>query len=457
MPRTSTLAAVEIDVGIEPRESHIQNSDEPFRILVAGDFSGGSGRNRRPIAIDRDNFDQVLALLAPQLRLATNGEELAISFRELEDFHPDNLFQRLAPFEALRDLRKRLADRTTFPAAIAEIAPRAAAATKAGPDVSKLSGAELLGMMIGENPPAAEGPRPLSTWDRMLREITKPYSEPGPDPRQPEWIARTDESITGEMRALLHDPTFQSLESAWRGMHFLVRRVETGENLKIYLLDLPHQVLAAGGLGDLGRTLAQESWAAIAGLYYFGRGEEELLARIAGMAQEAGAPFIGGLAPEIVGLSGVFEHLRESLKANWLGLAMPRFLLRLPYGEATLETEAFAFEEMPAPPEHESYLWGHPALACVCLLAQAFERDGWRMIPGSISEIDSLPAHVYKEPDGESELKPCAEVLLTEDAAEVLLDRGFIPLASLKGTDRVRVVRFQSMAKPNAPLAGKWD
>ena len=457
MPRTSTLAAVEIDVGIEPRESHIQSPDEPFRILVAGNFSGGAGRNRRPIAIDRDNFDQVLGLLAPQLRLTIGSAELAIGFRELDDFHPDSLFQRLAPFEAMRDLRKRLADPATFRAAAAEIAPRAAAATKTGPDVTKLSGAELLGMMMGEDAPAAEQPRTLSTWDRMLHEITKPYSEAGPDPRQAEWIARTDEAITGEMRTLLHGAAFQSLESAWRGMHFLIRRVETGEDLKIYLLDLPHEALAAGGLGDLGRALAQESWAAIAGLYYFGSDEEEALARIAGMAQEAGAPFIGGLAPEIVGLSGVFENLRGSLKANWMGLAMPRFLLRLPYGKATLETETFAFEEMPAPPEHESYLWGHPALACACLLAQAFERDGWRMRPGSISEIDGLPAHVYTMPEGETELKPCAEILLTEDAADILLERGFIPLASLKGTDRVRVVRFQSVAKPNAPLAGKWD
>jgi type VI secretion system protein ImpC len=96
-------------------------------------------------------------------------------------------------------------------------------------------------------------------------------------------------------------------------------------------------------------------------------------------------------------------------------------------------------------------------VACACLLAQAFQRDGWRMRPGSISEIDGLPAHVYTTPGGDSELKPCAEVLLTEDAAGILLNSGFMPLATLKGTDRVRLVRFQSVARPNAPLEGKWD
>ena len=110
---------------------------------------------------------------------------------------------------------------------------------------------------------------------------------------------------------------------------------------------------------------------------------------------------------------------------------------------------------MPSSAEHESYLWGHPALACACLLAEAFARDGWRMRPAG-GEIGGLPAHVCQR-DSEPELKPCAEVLLTESAAAILMERGFMALASIKGTDRARLVRFQSVAKPNAPLAGKWQ
>ena len=55
------------------------------------------------------------------------------------------------------------------------------------------------------------------------------------------------------------------------------------------------------------------------------------------------------------------------------------------------------------------------------------------------------------------QLKPCAEVLLTDEAAEMLLDRGFMPLASMKNADRVRVVRFQSVADPPVALAGRWN
>ena len=452
MARTKTLANVVIDVEAKARQQRVQVADDPFLVLVAGDFSGGAGRNRRPIAVDRDNFDQVMGLIAPQLRLGGDG---AVEFRDLDDFHPDNLFQRIAAFQKLRDLRRRLADSSTFRAAAEEIAGPAPAAAAAAPDVARLSGADLLRMMTGEAAPADPPPARESAWNQMLREMTKGYTSSGPDPRQAEWVARTDATIASEMRSLMHHPRFQSLEAAWRGLHFLVRRVETGENLKIYLLDLPHAELSAGGLGDLGRALDQEPWSVVAGLYYFGAQEEELLARIAGMAQDAGAPFLAGLAPEMVGLSDAFESLRASLKAQWVGLALPRFLLRLPYGEATLETESFAFEEMPTPPEHERYLWGHPALVCACLLADAFERDGWQMRPGG-GDIEGLPAHVYQS-DGESELKPCAEILLTDAASEILVERGFMPLASLKGTDRVRLLLFQSLAKPNAPLAGRWQ
>jgi type VI secretion system protein ImpC len=111
---------------------------------------------------------------------------------------------------------------------------------------------------------------------------------------------------------------------------------------------------------------------------------------------------------------------------------------------------------MGAPPEHESYLWGNPAIACAYLLGEAFTRFGWAMRPNAVRDIDGLPAHAYQH-DGEMHLKPVAEVLLTDEAGEMLLDRGFMPLASMKNSDRARLVRFQSIADPAAPLAGRWN
>ncbi len=460
----NSFASVEIDVGEEAQEIPRPEPDTPFRILVAGDFSGGAGRNRKPIEVDRDNFDSVLARLAPSLRLDFGSVELPVAFRELEDFHPDRLFEKLSPFQALRGLRRRLADPKTFRETAAQLAPQPA---QPRGEARNVSGADLLREMMGDAPHAAAGPAPAqakSDFDRMLSEMVSKYTIAKDDPRQPEMIAQTDAAITGEMRAVLHHPAFQSLEAAWRGLYFLIRRLETGEDLKLYVMDLPaEQLLTSEGLGELRRVAVTEStgtigglpWALIVGLYSFGGEHEAILSQIAGIARSAGAPFLSGLAADVVGLKSAFEELRRSPAARWVGLAMPRILLRMPYGKNSDETETFAFEEMPNPPEHERYLWGNPALAVACLLGESFNRYGWQMRAGALRDVDGLPLHLY-EADGEKKLKPCAEILMTEDAAEVLLDRGFIPVASIKDSDTVRVVRFQSMASPNAPLSGRW-
>jgi type VI secretion system protein ImpC len=461
MPRTDSLASVRIDVGEQPEKLPRPEPETPFRILVAGNFSGGAKRHRRPIGIDRDNFDGVLARVAPELRLPLGNAEVAIPFRELDDFHPDRLFERLAPFRALRELRGRLSDRSTFAAAAAEMAPPA---NRPASEPANVSGADLLRQMIGEEPRPAVPTPARSDWDQMLSELVAPYAEARPDPRQPELIAQADAAIAGQMRAILHHRDFQALEAAWRGLFFLIRRLETDENLKVYLLDMPQAELAsAAGLAELWRVAVDEAagtpgaepWAVMAGLYYFGPEHEAALCEIAATAGAAGAPFLAGLAPDVVGLTRVFQQLRRGPAARWMGLALPRFLLRLPYGKDTDATERFAFEEMPSPPEHERYLWSNPAIACAYLLGEAFSQYGWELRPGAIREIGGLPAHVCRR-DGEPELKPCAEVLLTEDAAEFLLEQGFMPLVSIKRTDRVRLVRFQSVAEPLAPLAGRW-
>ena len=448
MPRSSSLSSVELDVAEEARTARQMDEDIPFRILVAGDFSGGAGEYRRPIEIDRDNFEEVMERVAPELRLPFANAEVAVKFREIDDFHPDRLFQTVPLFKKLRELREGLEDGSIAPP------PKASSASAAGVERTRpASGADLLRDMMGE--PAAPGPasQRRSDWDQMLHDIVAPYAVPGDDPRKGEMVAQTDRAIAGEMRALLHHAKFQALDAAWRGMYFLVRRLETGDNLRVYLVDLPAESLNAEQLRG---ALAEEAWGVIAGLYYFESKDENRLKEISLVARFAGAPFIGGLGLGEVGLNKTFADLRQSANAPWIGLALPRFLLRLPYGKNVAETESFAFDELSEPPEHEGYLWGNPAIACAYLLGEAFTRYGWAMRPNSVRDIDGLPAHAFKR-GGETQLKPCAEILLTDEAAEALLEAGFIPLSSMKNGDRVRVVRFQSVANPAAPLGGRWN
>jgi type VI secretion system protein ImpC len=131
-------------------------------------------------------------------------------------------------------------------------------------------------------------------------------------------------------------------------------------------------------------------------------------------------------------------------------------LLRVPYGPRTDPIEAFDFSEVADPSEHEAFLWGNPAFACAGLLLRSFQERGWDMEPGDHLELDDLPAYTWTE-DGEPHLLPCAETLLPERAVDSILAAGLIPLSSHRQRPAVRVVRYQSLADPPAPLAGPWS
>jgi type VI secretion system protein ImpC len=197
---------------------------------------------------------------------------------------------------------------------------------------------------------------------------------------------------------------------------------------------------------------------------------------MAKVAAGAGAPFIAGASPRLLGCDSAldlpdwrrwkiqmsadaaasWQSLKSSPEARFVGLALPRFLLRLPYGKETEPAELFQFEEMPDPAAHENYLWGNPAFACALLLAESFAEQGWELRPGTISEISGLPIYIHAV-EGEPRTLPCAEVLLTQTAAEKMMEKGFMPLASLKDQPAVRLVRFQAIADPLSTLAGRWS
>lgn len=465
MPKSS-YASVTLDVDAEaqPRPVEVE-PDTPFRILLLGDFSGRANRGEppperlKPYLIDRDNVDQVLARMRPELELGPHGRGLVLRFRELEDFHPDRIYGQDA-FGKFRAAMHLLASRAPAAAAPAPAPPQRP------PDLQALTGGSLLDNVL-ESTEARPVPRRDALQEFVERAVA-PHTAPREDPN----LARETAGIAAEagqvMRALLHHSGFQALEAAWRGLDWLVRGLETGPQLKVYVQDLSKADLA-GSIRELRRilvdearsTLGGEPWALVAGCYTFARTENDvrLLTELAGMARTAGTVFVAEADPKEAD-SGEAERLwqvlRNSPAATSIGLAMPRFLLRLPYGAATHSIDSFAFEEMPGTPVHGKYLWGNPAFACACLLGQSFSSDGWDLRPGTHATITGLPLHVY-ESAGEKQLQPCAEVLMTETEAEWVLEQGYMPLVSIKNQDAVRLLRFQSIAQPLAPLSGAWS
>jgi len=454
-----------VDTGAQPLPVEAR-PDTPFRILVLGDFSGRGNRGEpsparlRPYLIDRDNFDEILNRVRPELELGGHGRGIVLRFRELEDFHPDRIFEQHPSFERLRAERK-----SPGPAARA-VAPESAT-RQPPPDVPmRLHGSFLDDVLEAtEAQPARPARQPDALRDFIDRAVA-PHLAPAPDPRLADAVAEVDAAAGKLMRAILHHRDFQALEAAWRAVHWMVRGLETGSHLKVYVLDIGKADLP-GCLPEVRRVLVEqtaipgaEPWALLAGNFTFRRNEGDihLLNELARIAQAAGAPLLAEADPGDADSDDalrLWQALRRSTEARSVGLALPRFLLRLPYGKQTDTLESFAFEEMPGASAHHDYLWGNPAFACAYLLAEAFEIEGWDLRPGARREIKGLPMHVYDE-DGERRLKPCAEVLMTERDAEAMLDAGFMPLASVKDQDAALLVRFQSIAEPPAPLAGRW-
>jgi type VI secretion system protein ImpC len=483
-------------------------SETPFCMAILGDFSGRENRGliepkavgeRRPYLVDRDNFDEVLLKLRPELHLPTEREkQLVFRFSEFDDFHPDRLFENEA-FQKLKALRERVQDASAF-AEIADelgLRPSSAARESESPRVSapspvRLASGSLLDEMIEqtESRVALEPARKTGEIQEFARQLAAKYSVSAPDPRQPDVVAAVDRAIGDTMRALLHHPDFQALEAIWRATLLLVRQIETGPQLKIYLIDISKRELAADlavsedlRKSGIFRLLVEKAidtpggdpWSVVVGNFKFGSGSEDLdlLAKLAAISQRAGAAFLGEADPSLLGCSSLeaaphprdwseskaresWKQLRVRPESASVALALPRFLLRLPYGQETSPLEALEFEEFPGPPSHNGYLWGNSAFVVALLLGQSFSEAGWEMRPGSLSQIENLPLHTYRV-EGDSQLKPCAEVLLTEEAVERILDDGLVPLVSYKGRDSVRVARFQSIAEPNRRLAGRWQ
>ena len=502
MPEPISFGKIDVSLTSTMEETKsVPDQETPFRIAVLGDFTGRVNRGiltpgltgRKPLLVDRDNIDEILARLNVGINLPILGKDSApvtIKFSEMDDFHPDRLYEKLDVFEALQEMRQSIKDPETFASLATEgIHPPV---TGGGKEEGAQEMGNLLDRILDESEDRKAENAPYQgqpEMDRFLKEITRPHLVPKAHPKQAEMLKSVDEAAGELMRRILHHPDFQAVESGWRGLYFLISRLETDENLKIYLLDIAKEELAADLssaedlsktgtynllVGQTVKTFGGEPWAVIAGNYVFNQdiNDIQLLGRMAKIARAAGAPFISSARDTVLGCeslvkspdpdewketedSQAWDALRKIPEAAYLGLALPRFLLRLPYGGDTVPLESFSFEEMPEQPVHEQYLWGNPSFACAYLLAQSFVREGWSFQQGQVMDIEGMPLHVYKE-QGESVVKPCAEVVLTEKAAEKILDKGLLLLLSYRNQDVIRLARFQSLADPPANLAGKW-
>lgn len=473
----------------QPREAQ-----DPLRILVLADL-GGSARpplaQRKLLAVDIDSFDALFTRIQPGLSLDLDGQEVSCRFASLDDFHPDQLLARLPIFEALRRARADLQDPSQLArvaaslglAPVAAAVPTAAAAEEAGADVQRLLGRPLSAPAPA---PAAAGPQTvLQAW---LRERMAPHVLPDVSRAQGSLRAAVDGTLTSLMRSVLQHPRFQALEAAWRGVDRLVRELELGETLQLQVLDISHAEIEAeiaAHQADLSASALHRLLSARPspdspglGLWVLDQAfgpqpaDVQTLAALGALAARAGAPVLAGARPALTGSHSLealadpatwqaatapelahWMALRTSPMAPWIGLVLPRVLMRLPYGAATDAINGFAFEEMPTPRQHESYLWGTGSLALALLAGRAFVQDGWELNLDAARTLEDLPSHVVSE-DGQRVQQPGAEVLISEQAAQAIAECGPMPLLSWRDRPAASLLRWQSIAHPPAPLQG---
>ena len=490
------------------------DAERPMRILILADLRGDAKRSvpllqRPPIGIDVDNAEQVLARLEPWLSLAIETpegtpERVQLAFRQIDDFHPDALFRHAEAFAGLRALREELSHPASFAHAAAVLGMAAGGSTSANsasthsPASPEESNAATIERLLGRAPSQPVLPS-QTIVDRLLREAVAPHIAPADSVAQAQTqtqaITLLDALIAGRMRQILRNPVFQRLEATWRSIWKLATELETGGVLQIHLLDITRHELEsdllvhAGNLAESALfnilcgpdTQGEEgvNWSLLVGDFTFGTDTADiaLLSSIGALAADAGAPFLASAGLSLVGCANPgelatparwsplqpetgasWQTLRQSPVAAWIGLALPRLLVRLPYGvakgAATDPIESFAFEEMADGRQHECYLWGNPAYALAYLAGQSISEEGRQADVAGRLLIEGLPNPVYRDANGESAQQPGAEIWLSESAAEALLDCGLMPLLSYRNRDAARFLRWQSIASPTRGLAG---
>ena len=371
--------------------------------------------------------------------------------------------------------------------------------------------AGLLDQVIAATRPqdTSEAARAKSYLKQFLDQIVKPDQVVSKDVEQniKYWIAQVDKKLSDQLNEVMHHEQFQKLESTWRGLKYLTNNSETGELLKIRVLNVnKHDLLkdmekaSEFDQSALFKKVYEEEYGQLGGSpygmlvgdYEFGRGPEDisLLKNISQVAAAAHAPFVAASSPKMFNmdrftelsaprdLTKIFEGVeyaqwksfRESEDSRYVSLAMPRVLSRLPYGANFTQVEEFNFEEMVDGRDHDKYAWMNAAWAYAVRVTDAYSKDGWFMRTRGVEgggKVEGLPVHTFPTDDGDVAMKTPTEIAISDRREFELSNLGFLPLLHSKNRDFAVFMGAQSAQKPktyfdpaanaNAELSTKFN
>lgn len=460
-------------------------------IVILADFSGRDHRNlndvatlkqRKIIEVDRDNFDDVFTQLNVQCDLPLAEEPMV--FAELDDMHPDFIYEHIPLFHKFKQLKRKLKTPSTFSAAVAEIkqwgdaVPVITAQKASKPQEINISSGSLLDNILSGD--SVSQPSDGIGIQALVKDIVSPYLISKANPDLKDYIQIVDDASSNLMRKLMHHHQFQTIESAWRSLYLLVRRVETDRMLKIFIADVSAQELIDDALNvdnyeqsNTYKLLVENRQVAGASAFsiimadaVFGQGEEGVgaLSHLGEIAGAINASFISGGSEQLAGCENLaqtpdkddwgfsqesalkekWHELRATPQAQHIMLVAPRYLSRMPYGKKTSPIESFAFEELPKEALHPYYLWSGGAWLVTLVMAQNYSQTGEYM-QMSVQEVDRLPLHVYYE-DDEPKITPCAEINMLDSASALLRKAGLLTIRSILNKDSVLIPEFSSIS-----------
>jgi type VI secretion system protein ImpC len=381
----------------------------------------------------------------------------------------------------------------------------------AGTIATEEQAAGLLDQVIQATRPQdeREAERSKTYFRRFLDQVVKPGQVVSNDVEAniKHWIAEIDKSLSAQLNEVMHHPDFQKLEATWRGLHYLVHQTETGEALKIRVLNVNKKDLfkdlekaAEFDQSALFKKIYEEEYGQLGGKpygmlvgnYEFGRNAEDmsLLTMISQVAAQAHAPFVAAASPKMFNLdrydelsrprdlAKIFESVeyaawksfRQSEDSRYVALTLPRVLARLPYGENFKRVYDFNFEESVDGQDHDKYLWMNAAWAYAARVTDAVAKYGWmartRGVEGG-GKVEGLPVHTFPTDDGDVAMKCPTEIAISDRREFELSNLGFLPLLHNKDSDYAVFMGAQSCQKPkqyfdpaanaNAELSSKFN
>jgi type VI secretion system protein ImpC len=348
-------------------------------------------------------------------------------------------------------------------------------------ELDQLEAPDLLEQMIGTGIKPKGGDAGRERAQQILKTFVSELLDPGMVVQKGVMktinarIAAIDELLSKQVNAILHHADFQKLEASWRGLNKLIMGSETGEHMKIRVMNVAKKELlkdfqAAAEFTESGLwkkvyeyefgLYGGDPYGTLIGDYEFDKGPQDvqLLTEMSQVAAAAHAPLITATAPQMFAmdsftqmpdprdLAKIFDKnnpentkwlsFRDSEDSRFVAMMLPHTLRRLPYSVQDNPVEAFNFDE--EVPEHEDYLWGNASFDYALRLTDAFAKHHWCVAvrgPEGGGLVEDLPIHVYTTRDGDTASKCPTEVAIPDTREKELSDLGFIGLLNCKNTD----------------------